>query len=57
MVSSLLAGRWLVSAGSSRPVVRLRPVSRLLLTVEGSTRVLLDSSCIMAFSSHFFFLS
>ena len=30
MLSSLLAGQWLVSVGSSRPAVRLGPVSRLL---------------------------
>ena len=30
MVSGQFADRWLVSAGNSRPVVRLRLVSRLL---------------------------
>ena len=43
MESGWLIGRLLMSAGSSRPVVRLRPVSRLL-RVAGRLNMLVGQS-------------
>ena len=40
MMSGQLVGQWLLSAGNSRLVVRLRPVSRLLRVVGRSGLVI-----------------